>query len=221
MRILNLWTERCDTIMSFSNMTIQAFSVMLASKAATPGGGGASALVGAIGTALGSMVGNLTVGKKKYAHVEADIYAAMEKLEAIRADLLELIDRDAEAFEPLSKAYSIPKDAPNRPEIMEAALKAAAAVPMDIMRTVCRAIELHGELCEKGSMLALSDVGVGVTCCRAALVGASLNVFINTKSLSDRTYARDLESEANSMLTKYCALADSISARVITRMRGE
>ena len=205
--------------MSFSDMSVREFTEVLASRAAVPGGGGASALVGAVGVALGSMVGNLTTGKKKYADFEEELSVIMEKAEGLRSELLRLIDADAEAFEPLSRAYGIPKDDPSRQETMEDALKLACTVPMDIMRTVCRVIELHVVLGEKGSVLALSDVGVGVACCRAALVGASLNVFINTKSMTDREYAAKTEAEADAMLDKYCAIADEVFSAVSGRLR--
>jgi formiminotetrahydrofolate cyclodeaminase len=205
--------------MSFTEKSCVEFVDVLASKSAVPGGGGASALVGAIGTALGSMVGNLTVGKKKYADVEADVYVILDKAAKLQSRLLKLVEEDAVAFEPLSKAYGIPKDDPKRATVMENALKVACSVPMDIMRVCCAAIDLHAELSEKGSMLALSDVGVGVICCKSALMGASLNVFINTKSMTDRAYAADIEQETDEMLNKYCTLADKIYASVVGRLR--
>jgi len=205
--------------MSFVNNSCSEFVDVLASKAPVPGGGGASALVGAIGMALGSMVGNLTVGKKKYADVEADIYVLMDKAAGLQKELLHLVDQDAVVFEPLSKAYGIPKEDPTRAQVMEDALKLACSVPMDIMRVCCKAVELHEEFAAKGSALALSDVGVGVVFCKSALMGASLNVFINTKSMSDKGYAAGIEAEADALLTKYCALADRIYADVIGRLR--
>ena len=205
--------------MSFVRNTCVEFVEVLASKASVPGGGGASALVGAIGMALGSMVGSLTVGKKKYADVEADIIAVMEKAAALQDELLHLVDEDAVAFEPLSKAYGIPKDDPTRDQVMEDALRVATAVPMDIMRTCARAIDLHEEFAQKGSVLAISDAGVGVVCCKSALMGASLNVFINTKSMSDRAYAAKVEAEADDLLKKYCAKADEIYNSVAARLR--
>jgi len=205
--------------MSFINNTCTDFVEILASKAAVPGGGGASALVGAVGMALGAMVGNLTVGKKKYADVEADIIAALEKATALQNELLRLVDEDAVAFEPLSKAYGIPKEDPAREQIMEDAPKTACSVPMDIMRACAKAIELHDEFAQKGSALAISDVGVGVACCKAALCGASLNVFINTKSMTDKEYAAAIESEADGLLMKYCAMADEMYASVVARLR--
>lgn len=205
--------------MSFVTVSCNEFVEALASKAAVPGGGGASALVGAVGTALGSMVGNLTVGKKKYADVEAEIITLMEKADALQKELLRLVDEDAVVFEPLSKAYGIPKDDPNRGKIMEDALKLACSVPMDIMRACCSAIELHEVFAAKGSKMALSDVGVGVLFCKSALMGASLNVFINTKSMTDKTYAAQIETEADGLLNKYCAQADTIYTSVVSRLR--
>lgn len=205
--------------MSFVKLNAKEFTDVLASKAPVPGGGGASALAGAVGIALGSMVGNLTVGKKKYADVEAEIRTIMAEAEKIREELLVLIDQDAEVFEPLSKAYGIPKEDPKREKIMEDALKLACTVPMDIMRTAARAIELHKLLGEKGSTLAISDVGVGVSCCKAALQGASLNVFINTKYMTDKAYAMGIETEADELLEKYCVMADEIYASVVKRLR--
>lgn len=205
--------------MSFVNVSCTEFVEVLASKAAVPGGGGASALVGAVGMALGNMVGSLTVGKKKYADVEGEIIALMEKATALQNELLRLVDLDAEAFEPLSKAYGIPKDDPNRDKVMEDALRVATSVPMDIMRASAKAIDLQAEFAAKGSALAISDAGVGVAFCKAALQGASLNVFINTKSMSDRAYAENIEKEADGLLSKYCALADEIYSGVVARLR--
>ncbi len=114
-------------------MHLDQFLTQLASSAPVPGGGGGAALAGAIGIALGNMVGSLTVGKKKYADVEADIIALNEKAEKLRNELLDLMEKDAEVFEPLSKAYAIPKDDPKRSEVMAKVLKDASEVPLAIM----------------------------------------------------------------------------------------
>ncbi|MBR6800017.1 MAG: cyclodeaminase/cyclohydrolase family protein [Firmicutes bacterium] len=205
--------------MRFEDKKINEFTEVLASKEAVPGGGGASALVGSIGMALGNMVGSLTTGKKKYADVEEDIQALMTEGENLRIELLSMMDKDAEAFAPLAKAYGIPKDDPSRDEVMEKALDVACQAPMDIMRTVCKALDVIKEFAAKGSALAISDAGVGAVCCKAALQGASLNVFINTKSMKDRAKAEALEAEANEMLDKYCRLADEVYAVVVERIK--
>ena len=205
--------------MSFSEKTLQVFTDELASKAPVPGGGGAAALVAAVGASLASMVGNLTVGKKKYADVEEDIRVILEKAETLRGELLRLMDADAEAFAPLAQAYAIPKDDPKREETMQSALEKAAEAPLELMRTICRVIDLHKELLRKGSRLAVSDVGVGAACCESALMSASLNVFINTKSMTDRGYAEALNMQADTMLQLYCGMAENICEEVFRQLR--
>ena len=200
--------------MDMTNESCRKFVEVLASNAPTPGGGGAAALVGAVGTALGNMVGSLTVGKKKYADVEAEIIALKEKCDGLQKKLLDLVEQDALGFEPLAKAYGIPKDDPNRDEILEKATVEACKVPMQIMETCCEALDCIEIFATKGSRLAVSDAGCGAACCKAALQSASLNVFINTKSLKDRVVAEELNRHANVMLSKYCQLADEIFAAV-------
>ncbi|MBR5708487.1 MAG: cyclodeaminase/cyclohydrolase family protein [Oscillospiraceae bacterium] len=208
--------------MAFADKSCMEFTTELASKASVPGGGGASALCGALGTALGNMVGSLTVGKKKYADVEPEIKATMEKAEKVWRELLDLIQRDADVFEPLSKAYGLPKETEeekaHKAEVMEKCLKEACSVPMDIMVKCCEAIELQKVFADKGSTLAISDAGVGVAFCKAALLGASLNVFINTKAMTDRPYAEDLNKKANDMIAKYTVMADEIFGGVFSRL---
>ena len=196
---------------------IDSFLAELASKAPTPGGGGAAALCGAVGIALGNMVGNLTLGKKKYAEVQEDIAALNAKAEALRADFLALIDADADAFEPLSRAYSIPKDDPTRGEVMEAALLAAVQPPLEIMRKCVKALELIAEYAAKGSALAISDAGCAAAITRAACEAAALNVFVNTKPMRDREKAGEINREANELLQK-CALAREIYDNVTGRL---
>lgn len=199
------------------DMTLEScrkFVEVLASSAPAPGGGGAAALVGAIGTALGNMVGSLTVGKKKYADVEAEIIALKEKCDALQTELLNQVEADDKGFVPLAKAYGIPKDDPNRDAILEEATITACAVPMHIMELCCQALEYVAVFAAKGSRLAVSDAGCAAVCCKAGLQAASLNVFINTKSLKNRTVAEEMNAKANGMLDKYCAMADEIFASV-------
>ena len=207
--------------MTFTQLSCEKFVAELASKAPVPGGGGASALVGAVGAALGNMVGSLTVGKKKYADVQEDILALKARTDKLQAEFLALVERDAEVFEPLSRAYGQPKDTPEqqaeKTRVMEAALKEACAVPLHIMEKCGEAIELHREFAAKGTALAISDVGVGVIFCKAAMQGASLNVFINTKYMQDRDHAEAANNRANGLLDKYLPLADAIYADVAGR----
>ena len=209
--------------MGFSNVPCDEFVAVLATKAPVPGGGGASALVGALGTALGNMVGSLTVGKKKYADVEAEIKALQAKSDQLQSELLHLIERDAEVFEPLSKAYGLPKNTEEekaeKARIMEAALKEACSVPMKIMEKCCEAIDVIEIFAKKGSVIAISDAGVGAAFLKVALEGASLNVFINTKSMADREYAEALNAKADQMLDVYTKKAAEIFESVKERLR--
>ncbi|PKM89442.1 MAG: sugar ABC transporter substrate-binding protein [Firmicutes bacterium HGW-Firmicutes-12] len=190
----------------------------LSSKEPVPGGGGASALVGALGMALGSMVGNLTLGKKKYENVQEDIKIILLKAEALQQELFALIEEDARVFEPLFKAYGLPKNTEEemvkKDEIMEGALRAACSVPQKIMEKSMEAIILHEELAVKGTRIAISDVGVGVLFCKSALMGASLNVFINTKLMKDREYADEVNRLVKEMMASGINRADKVYIEV-------
>jgi len=200
--------------MDMTLASCREFVTVLASDAPAPGGGGAAALVGAIGTALGNMVGSLTVGKKKYADVQDEIIALKAKCDELQKQLLDQVEADEINFLPLAKAYGIPKDDPNRDKVMEEATIIACSTPMHIMELCCEAIEAIAVFAAKGSRLAVSDAGCGAVCCKAALQAASLNVFINTKSLKNREVAEEMNAKANGMLDKYCAMADEIFAQV-------
>lgn len=197
---------------------IEKFLEALASSAPTPGGGGAAALCGALGIALGNMVGSLTLGKKKYADVQEDIAELNAKAETLRAGFVALVDADAEAFAPLSRAYSIPKDAPARDEIMEPALLKAAEAPLEIMRKCAEALELISGYAAKGSALAISDAGCAAALCGAAMEAAALNVKINTKSMKNRAVADNINAEMNELLQKYLALSQEIYNDVSGRL---
>lgn len=191
----------------------------LSSNASVPGGGGASAAVGAFAAALGMMVTNLTIGKKKYADYEEEVKAVRDRLEGLRDQLIDLVDGDAVAFEPLSKAYSIPKDDPERDTIMENALYEASVVPMSIMETVLAAAKELEVLVAKGSKLAVSDVGVGILFAQAAIEGASLNVYINTKSMKDRERAAALDAKADAIIAEGAALKARIYRGVLAAIK--
>ena len=196
--------------MDMTQESCRKFVEVLASNAPAPGGGGAAALVGAIGTALGNMVGSLTVCKKKYADVEAEIIALKAKCDALQTELLNQVEEDDKGFVPLSKAYGIPKDDPSRAEIMEKATITACQVPMHIMELCCESIEAISVFAAKGSRLAVSDAGCGAVIVKSALQAASLNVFINTKTLQNREAAEELNARCLGMLDKYGKLADEI-----------
>lgn len=191
----------------------------LSSNAPVPGGGGASATVGALAAALGMMVTNLTIGKKKYVDYEEALIRCRSELEGLRDRLITLTDKDAEAFEPLSRAYSLPKDAPDYERIMEEALLTASLAPLEIMDTALECAHVLEVLVEKGSRLAISDVGVGIYFAQAAIEGASLNVYINTKMMKDRTRAEALNDRADAIIREGAALKEKISAATLAAIR--
>ena len=203
--------------MDMTEISLREFTEQLASKAPVPGGGGASALVGAVGIALGDMVGELTVGKKKYADVEDEIRALMVRAQDLRVRLLACIEKDAAAFEPLSRAYGIPKDDPSRAEVMEACLRDAAGAPMEIFDLCCEAIELQRGFADKGSVLAVSDAATGVVFCWSAMYGAAVNVKVNTKAMKDKEYAGKINAHVDAQMAKYWPIAEKVYEDVYGR----
>ncbi|MDR0840094.1 MAG: cyclodeaminase/cyclohydrolase family protein [Christensenellaceae bacterium] len=207
----------------FIEQSCAQFVAALASKAPVPGGGGACALVGAIGMALGNMVGSLTLGKPKYAAVQADILRLQTEATGLQGALLALVARDAAVFEPLSRAYGLPtgtqEESAHKARVMEAALNEAARVPLELMELCCKAIGLHEEFAAKGTAIAISDVGVGALLCGAALQGAALNVFINTKYMADRDHAAGINAQAKDMLHEYAARAGRVYEDVAARLQ--
>lgn len=203
--------------------SIEEFLELLSSKQPVPGGGGASALAGGLASALGLMVGNLTVGKKKYADVEEEVQDMMRRLEQLQKDMVCLADRDAEVFAPLAAAYGLPsgteEEKAHKEEVMEKHLLAASMVPMEIMEKAYEMLELLDGLEQKGSVMAVSDVGVAVQFARTALTGAVMNVYINTKSMKNADKAMELNQRADELMEKGTKQADHIYEKVRTRLR--
>lgn len=206
-----------------AEQNMKEFIDVLSSKAPVPGGGGACAYVAAAGMALGSMVANLTTGKKKYAEYQQEIDEILEKAAVISKELIEYMDKDAESFEPLSKAYGLPKEteeqAAHKEQVMEKALTEASLTPIALMEKIMEALRILDRLSVIGSRLAVSDVGAGVQLCRAALNGASLNVFINTKLMKNTEVAEELNVKTDELLIEGNELADRIYETVIDAIR--
>ncbi len=202
--------------------TIQEFLDVLSSKQPVPGGGGASALAGALGTALGLMVGNLTVGKKKYADVEEEVILMIEKLTSMQAEMVHLSDEDARVFAPLAAAYGLPSGTEEeklyKQAVMEENLLEASLVPLRVMELSVEILGILRELEQKGSVMAISDVGVAVQFIRTALTGAVMNIYINTKSMKDREKAREVDNQAIGFLSEGVVLADNIYTNVLQRL---
>ena len=205
------------------SMTIQEFLDVLSSKEPVPGGGGASALAGALGNALGQMVSNLTIGKKKYALVEDEIKELAERMKGIQGQFSALADQDAKVFAPLAKCYSLPsgteEEKAYKAEVMEARLLDASLVPMEIMEKASEMLEIMDILADKGSRMAVSDVGVGVQFIRTALLGAVMNVYINTKSMKNREKAEEMNEKAERLIKEGTEAADRIYQKVLEQLR--
>ena len=208
--------------MKLADETCGNFVGVLASKAAAPGGGGASAIVGSIGMALGSMVCNLTIGKKKYAQYDEKIRGILKRAAGLQKELLELVDEDAECFLPLSKAYGMPKETEEEKrlkfETLEKCLKKACTVPVNILKKAYEAIKLHEALVDNCSKLAISDVGVGVQCLKAAIIGAQLNVIININSIKDEEYVRKIKLETEPLVEDGIEVADRVYKKVLSKL---
>lgn len=205
------------------SMTIQEFLDVLSSKEPVPGGGGASALAGALGNALGQMVANLTIGKKKYAQVEDEIKELAERMKGIQGQFTALADQDAKVFAPLAKCYSLPsgteEEKAYKAEVMEARLLDASLVPMEIMEKASEMLEIMDILADKGSRMAVSDVGVGVQFIRTALLGAVMNVYINTKSMKNREKAEEMNEKAERLIKEGTEATDRIYQKVLEQLR--
>jgi len=208
--------------MKLADKSCTDFVEVLASKAATPGGGGASAITGAIGMALGGMVCNLTIGKKKFAQYDEKVKGILKRACELQGELLEMVDADAECFLPLSKAYGMPKDTEQqkklKEETLEKCLKEACGVPVSIVKQAYEAIKLHEALVDNCSKLAISDVGVGVQCLRAAIIGAQLNVIININSIKDAEYVKKVKADTEPLVEEGIKIADEVYEKVVSAL---
>lgn len=207
---------------SMTDLTLNEFSEALASRASVPGGGGASALAGALAIALGNMVGNLTVGKKKYADVQEEILQANEEAEKLRKRLLSLIDADAAGFAPLAACYRMPTDTEEekirRNACMQEALQAACQVPVQIMDACLESLQWIRLYEEKGSLLALSDAAAAALLCDSALQAASLNIRINVKSMDSAEKAAGYLEEMNEKIRQSGELSAQIYEDALRRL---
>ena len=187
------------------DQSIQQFLDRLASKSPTPGGGGAAAVMGSMGAALISMVCNLTLGKKAYAAVEAEMKTALEQAENLRARLSDMVRADAEVFDQVMAAYGLPKETDEekqaRSEAIQAALKIATEVPLACAKACAEVIELSRVVADKGNKNVISDAGVAVLAGYGGLKSAALNVYVNVGSIKDEGFVHSRISELNAILT--------------------
>ena len=206
-----------------TEMKMDDFLEVLSSSEPVPGGGGACGYVAAVGMSLGNMVLALTTGKKKYAEYQAEIEQLIVKATELTDKLAECMDKDAESFKPLSEAYGLPKDTEEqikaREEIMAKALVAASEAPLAMMELILEAMKLIDRISVIGSRIAISDAGVGITMCEAAMKGASLNVFINTKLMKDREKAEEMNFKADRLLAESAEIEEAAFSRVMDVVR--
>ncbi|HHU76345.1 MAG TPA: cyclodeaminase/cyclohydrolase family protein [Firmicutes bacterium] len=209
--------------MSFGEKMCHEFLEELSSKSPVPGGGGAAAMGGAMGMALSNMAGNLTLGKKRYAHVQDEVKELLEKGYKIMEDLKTLVDRDAEIFQPLARAYRLPAGTPEqaryKEETIEACSKEACQAPLEIMRKSFAGIKIIEKMGRMGSTLVISDVGCGAAFLKAALLSASLNIIINTNMIKDQGFVQTITQEMNELRESGCKIADQAWQSVMDKLK--
>lgn len=207
----------------YLDFSLEEFAQDLGSKKSMPGGGSVAAYALNLANGLASMVANFTSGKKKYAAYQADIEKILEKCQAFHRESMDMVDRDAEAFLPLAAVYKMPSDTDEEMEAkyaqMQVCLTRAASVPLDLLRLSKKVLDLHEDLLEKGSIMLLSDVGVGVTMLRSAALSARINVMINIKDIDDQAYVTRTSEEVEDLVADIVKRSDYIYDEVFRRLR--
>ena len=202
-----------------TQLSCRDFAAILAAKKSVPGGGGAAALVSALGTALNTMVANFSIGKKKFINNKEQHEDLIKRGTELREKLVNLVDKDAECFEPLSKAYSMPsstqEEKDKKEEVMQKCLKNACSAPMKTLFNTYDAIMLHKEIQDISSKNIISDVGVGVQFLKAGLNSAYLNVLINLNSITDEKYVLEQKQKAEKLLSEGIKTADEVYDKVV------
>jgi len=193
---------------------IEIFLDDLASQKATPSGGSAAAVMGAMGAALVSMVCNLTIGKTQYRDFEEELKSVLIKAEDLRRDLTEMIEEDVQAFDAVMRAYGMPRltkeETATRAQVIQTALKTATLVPMRCCRACREVITLSKVVAEKGNRNVVSDAGVAVVAGHAALRSAALNVFTNARAITDRIFAEAQLAELKQLLSEAGTATEAI-----------
>ncbi len=201
---------------------VETFLADLASRAATPGGGSAAAVMGGIGAALVAMVCHLTIGRKKYAAVEAELSAVLVAADALRLRMVAAIEEDVAAFGTVMAAYALPRETEaqiaSRGAAIQAALRLATEAPLACARLCAEAIELAATVSAKGNATVISDGGVAVLAAHAALRSAALNVAVNLKAIEDRAFAAAARAEMETLLAAGAARAEATYLLVKTQL---
>lgn len=200
------------------NKTLKDFSLLTASKEPVPGGGGVCADVGALAAALGEMVTNLTIGKEKYIQYTTELNDIKKELDILRFNLLDCINKDAQAFEPLARAYKMDKNDPNYNQIMEESLKCAAGIPLLILKYCTRIVDLDERLAVIGSKISVSDAATSVMLAHGTMYGAYINILVNTRLMKNREEADVLNKQAVDLLDEYSVKALNIFDDICKRL---
>ena len=208
---------------AIKDASIEGFLHELASKAATPGGGSAAAVMGAMGAALASMVCNLTIGKKKYAGVEEELRGVLSRADSLRGRLIYAIEEDVAAFSTVMAAYGLPKDTPEQQQdrlgAIQAALREACDAPLACVKLCAEVIDLAAIVSDKGSAAVISDGGVAALAASAALRSAALNVLVNAKAIDDRAFAEARLAELDAISGSATAKAEATIRAVEQALR--
>lgn len=209
-------------MIEIKDKTVQIFLDELAGKQATPGGGSTAALMGAQSAALIGMVCNLTIGKPKYAEVEAEMHLLLAESEALRATLTGMIKADVDVFDKLMGCYALPKGSDEEKALrsvqIQGVLKEATLVPLACAKACAKAIELSRIAAEKGNLGAISDAGVAAMAGLSGLKSAALNVYTNTASLKDREFAQVQLAELEDIMAGADATAEVVYQLVKSKL---
>ena len=205
-----------------TDKTVAEFMDALASSAPAPGGGSVAALSGALGAALVSMVCNLTLGKKKYAGVQEEIVALVDRSESLRRELMDLLEADVAAYTAVSRAYKMPResdqDKATRSAAIQEALKKATLPPIQVAEACVKVLDLCTPAAEKGNVNAVSDAGVAALMAEAGLRSAALNVIININAIKDEAFCSEMRARLDSLLAGKPALKDQIYDLVVSKL---
>jgi len=211
--------------MKLADMTVTAFTDTVASDAPAPGGGSVAALAGSIGAALTAMVGILTQGRKKYADFAEHAARVETEGNELKRRLMDVMDRDTEAFNVVSAAFSMPKatdeEKAARSAAIQAGLQGCTKTPMEMMELMDEAVTLAASLLDNGfNDTAASDLGVAFLSLKAGIQGAWLNVLINIGSLKDRAFADAYRARGEAILGHALPLADECYDRLVQLIEG-
>jgi len=206
-------------MMKLADMTVTGFADTVASDAPAPGGGSCAALYGSIGAALTAMVGGLTQGRKKYAEYAEHAAEVEKKGNELKTRLLDVMDRDTEAFNVVSAAFGMPKatdeEKAARSAAIQEGLKGCTKTPMEMMELIDETLTLAQSLLGRFNDTSASDLGVAFLSLKAGIQGAWLNVLINVGSLKDQEFAAEYRAKGEALLAHALPLADECYAEIV------